>query len=118
MTDRIITTLMTIIVRWMNHMPYRKREATRDMIMERLNLFEAPTEDERLPSWVYDHPDVWTNPWRVGGVPCIRGTRIPVDIMLDWIEGAPDDDITEFSPDVTADVIDRLRTAREEHNDV
>lgn len=64
-----------------------------------------------LPSWVYDHPDVCTNPWRMGGIPCVRGTRIPVDILLDWIADCPEDDIREFYPSITSEVIDRLATA-------
>lgn len=80
-----------------------------------------PDEDERLPSWVYDHPDVCTNPHRMGGQPCIRGTRVPVDIifkLMDGPDGCTDEEVAYFYPHVPADKITRLRTAREEHNDV
>lgn len=79
-----------------------------------------PDEDERLPSWVYDHPDVCTNPHRMGGQPCIRGTRVPVDIifnLMDGPDGATDEEVSYFYPHVPADKITRLRTAREEHTD-
>lgn len=79
-----------------------------------------PDEDERLPSWVYDHPDVCTNPHRMGGQPCVRGTRVPVDIIfniMDGPDGCTDEEITEFYPSVPTGAITRLRTAREEHTD-
>lgn len=78
-----------------------------------------PDDGERLPSWVYDHPDVCTNPHRMRGQPCVRGTRVPVDIifnLMDGPDGATDEEITYFYPHVPADQITRLRTAREEYD--
>ncbi|MCK2200497.1 DUF433 domain-containing protein [Corynebacterium callunae] len=76
------------------------------------DVFESQFEESfRLPSWVYDHPDVWTSPHRMGGQPCVRGTRIPVGILLNWITDCPEDDIREYYPSISADVIDRLSTA-------
>lgn len=37
---------------------------------------------ERLAAWVYDHSEVWTSPYRMGGEPCLRGTRVPVETIL------------------------------------
>lgn len=74
----------------------------------------APDESERLPSWVYDHPDVWTNPRRQGGSPCIRGTRINVDILLSLMDGPggmTDEQILEDYPTIPADRLAALRIA-------
>ena len=30
---------------------------------------------------------VWADPARLGGVPCFRGTRVPVQALIDHIEG-------------------------------
>jgi uncharacterized protein (DUF433 family) len=30
---------------------------------------------------------VWVDPARMGGVPCFRGTRVPVQTLIDHIEG-------------------------------
>jgi uncharacterized protein (DUF433 family) len=30
---------------------------------------------------------VWADPGRMGGTPCFRGTRVPVQTLIDHIEG-------------------------------
>ena len=30
---------------------------------------------------------LWADPERMGGVPCFRGTRVPVQTLIDHIEG-------------------------------
>ena len=30
---------------------------------------------------------VWLDPARMSGVPCFRGTRLPVQQLFDWLEG-------------------------------
>ena len=33
---------------------------------------------------------VWTDPERMGGTPCFRGTRVPVSTLFDYLEGGHD----------------------------
>lgn len=71
-------------------------------------------EVERLPSWVYDHEAVWTSPYRQGGSPCVRGTRVNVGVILDLMdgpEGMTDAEIIEYYPVVPADRLAALRAA-------
>ena len=30
---------------------------------------------------------VWVNPQRMSGTPCFRGTRVPVQSLIDFLEG-------------------------------
>ena len=44
---------------------------------------------------------VWIDPARMSGVPCFRGTRLPVQQLFDWIEdGVP---LDEFLQDFQVD---------------
>lgn len=44
---------------------------------------------------------VWVDPARMSGVPCFRGTRLPVQQLFDWIEeGVP---LDEFLRDFRID---------------
>ena len=44
---------------------------------------------------------VWVDPARMSGVPCFRGTRLPVQQLFDWIEdGVP---LDEFLHDFQVD---------------
>ena len=44
---------------------------------------------------------VWIDPARMSGVPCFRGTRLPVQQLFDWIEdGVP---VDEFLRDFQVD---------------
>ncbi len=44
---------------------------------------------------------VWIDPARMSGVPCFRGTRVPVQQLFDWIEdGVP---VDEFQRDFQID---------------
>lgn len=47
---------------------------------------------------------IWTDPERMGGQPCFYGTRVPVKILFDYIEGGEsiEDFLTGF-PSVTRD---------------
>lgn len=70
----------------------------------------------RLPAWVYDHPEVWTSPHRQGGEPCVRGTRIPVEIILNLIADHPDcpnSEILTYYPSAAEHQIQALREAQE-----
>jgi uncharacterized protein (DUF433 family) len=55
------------------------------------------------------------DPNQVGGVPCIRGLRIPVATIVDMIaDGMPDNDILKAYPDLEkADIAEALRYAAE-----
>ena len=44
---------------------------------------------------------VWIDPARMSGVPCFRGTRLPVQQLFDWI--ADDVPLDEFLRDFHAD---------------
>ena len=47
---------------------------------------------------------VWVDPARMSGVPCFRGTRLPVQQLFDWIEdGVPlDEFVRDFHVDPRA----------------
>jgi uncharacterized protein (DUF433 family) len=30
---------------------------------------------------------IWVNPERLGGTPCFAGTRVPIKILFDYLEG-------------------------------
>ena len=47
---------------------------------------------------------VWIDPARMGGVPCFRGTRLPVQQLFDWMEdGIPlDEFLCDFQVDPRA----------------
>lgn len=73
---------------------------------------------DRLPAWVYDHPEVWASPYRLGGTPCVRGTRVPVDVVLDMIaDGETAAEIRDLWPDVTYPSIWALEEALEKKGD-
>lgn len=68
-----------------------------------------------IPSWVYDHPDVWVNPGRCGGAPCIRGTRLLVDNILSLMEELTDYEINTDYYRNDLGQYRRIRTAAREH---
>jgi uncharacterized protein (DUF433 family) len=44
---------------------------------------------------------VWVNPRRVSGVPCFRGTRVPIQSLIDLLEGGETiDDFLKLYPQV------------------
>ena len=55
------------------------------------------------------------NPDQMGGVPCIRGLRIPVATVVDMVaEGMANDEILDAYPDLEApDIPEALRYAAE-----
>lgn len=40
---------------------------------------------------------VWVDPERMGGAPCFRGTRVPVDNLFDYLQGG--NTLAEFLDD-------------------
>ncbi|QQS48750.1 MAG: DUF433 domain-containing protein [Acidobacteriota bacterium] len=47
---------------------------------------------------------IWTDPERMGGQPCFYGTRVPVKILFDYIEGGQSlDEFLSGFPSVTRD---------------
>jgi uncharacterized protein (DUF433 family) len=45
---------------------------------------------------------VWVNPRRVSGVPCFRGTRVPIQSLIDLLEGGETiDDFLKLYPQVS-----------------
>jgi uncharacterized protein (DUF433 family) len=59
---------------------------------------------------------IWADPDRMGGIPCFQGTRVPVQNLLDYIEGGSTiDEFFEDFPSVTREqVIDFLELARDQ----
>lgn len=59
---------------------------------------------------------IWVDPERVSGTPCFKGTRVPVQNLLDYIEGdSTIDEFFEDYPSVTrAQVIQFLELAKEQ----
>jgi uncharacterized protein (DUF433 family) len=58
----------------------------------------SPTIENLNPQIVID-PELW------GGVPCIRGTRIPVYVVLENLEGHTFDEIIADYPSLTPETI-------------
>jgi uncharacterized protein (DUF433 family) len=51
-----------------------------------------------------NHPRISVKPEVMGGKPCIKGTRIPVDVILRYLgDGQGIDDILGAFPGLTAD---------------
>ncbi len=47
---------------------------------------------------------IWTDPERMGGEPCFYGTRVPIKILFDYIEGGePLEEFLTGFPPVTRD---------------
>ncbi|MGI8746302.1 MAG: DUF433 domain-containing protein [Bryobacteraceae bacterium] len=59
---------------------------------------------------------IWVDPGRMSGTPCFQGTRVPVQSLLDYIEGGSTiDGFFEDYPSVTRDqVIQFLELAKEQ----
>jgi uncharacterized protein (DUF433 family) len=57
---------------------------------------------------------IWVDPERVSGTPCFKGTRVPVQNLLDYIEGGSTiDEFFEDYPSVTRNqVIQVLELAK------
>lgn len=52
---------------------------------------------------------VWTNPDRRGGVPCVYGTRVPLDDVMSLMWDCDDEEINWYYPKVRVDQVRRLR---------
>ena len=59
---------------------------------------------------------IWIDPERVSGTPCFKGTRVPVQNLLDYIEGGSTlDEFFEDYPSVSRDqVIHFLELAKDQ----
>ena len=59
---------------------------------------------------------IWVDSERVSGTPCFKGTRVPVQNLLDYIEGGSTiDEFFKDYPSVTRDqVIQFLELAKEQ----
>jgi uncharacterized protein (DUF433 family) len=52
---------------------------------------------------------IWTDPDRVSGAPCFQGTRVPVQNLVDSLEGgASIEEFLEDYPSVTRDQVSRF----------
>ena len=76
-----------------------------------MSIINAPTnspgprqERELIPSDSPLSPFVSINPGRMHGEPCFRGTRIPIQMLFDYIEaGEPLSEFLEGFPDIPRD---------------
>jgi uncharacterized protein (DUF433 family) len=49
---------------------------------------------------------IWVNPQRMSGTPCFRGTRVPVQSLIDFLEGGETvDEFLQLYPAVTREQI-------------
>ena len=49
---------------------------------------------------------VWVSPGRVSGTPCFRGTRVPVQSLIDFLEGGETiDAFIELYPPITREQV-------------
>lgn len=45
---------------------------------------------------------IWVNPQRMSGAPCFRGTRLPVQSLIDFLEGGETiDQFLQLYPSIT-----------------
>jgi uncharacterized protein (DUF433 family) len=45
---------------------------------------------------------IWVNPQRMSGAPCFRGTRVPVQSLIDFLEGGETiDQFVQLYPAIT-----------------
>jgi uncharacterized protein (DUF433 family) len=52
---------------------------------------------------------IWVDPERMSGTPCFHGTRVPVQSLLDYIEGGSTiDEFFEDYPSVTREQVVRF----------
>jgi len=58
---------------------------------------------------------IWIDPERVSGAPCFKGTRVPVQNLLDYIEGGStiEDFLQDFPSVCRMQVIQFLELAKE-----
>ena len=48
------------------------------------------------------HEAIWVNPQRMSGAPCFRGTRVPVQSLIDFLEGGETiDEFLKLYPPIT-----------------
>ncbi len=48
------------------------------------------------------HEAIWVNPLRMTGTPCFRDTRVPVQSLIDFLEGGETiDQFLEIYPSIT-----------------
>jgi uncharacterized protein (DUF433 family) len=49
---------------------------------------------------------IWVSPARMSGVPCFRGTRVPVQSLIDFLEGGETiDEFIKLYPPVTREQV-------------
>jgi uncharacterized protein (DUF433 family) len=49
---------------------------------------------------------VWVNPQRMSGAPCFRGTRVPVQSLIDFLEGGETiDEFIKLYPPITREQV-------------
>jgi uncharacterized protein (DUF433 family) len=48
------------------------------------------------------HEVIWVDPHRMSGAPCFRGTRVPVQSLIDFLEGGETiDQFLQLYPSIT-----------------
>ncbi|MCA1008982.1 DUF433 domain-containing protein [Rhodococcus hoagii] len=56
-----------------------------------------------MSDWIESHPG------KLGGIPCIRGTRVPVDQVVNLMVDCTDEEIVGFYPTVPIEAVAALR---------
>jgi uncharacterized protein (DUF433 family) len=52
---------------------------------------------------------IWVDPGRMSGTPCFKGTRVPVQCLIDYIQGNSTlEEFFEDYPSVTRDQVSRF----------
>ena len=59
---------------------------------------------------------IWVDPERLSGVPCFKGTRVPVQNLLDYIEGGStiDEFFKDYPSVARVQVVQFLELAKEQ----
>ena len=85
------------------------------LIVSRVFLIDSDIMASVLQDRKVQFSRITINPKQMGGVPCIRGLRIPVATVLDMVaEGMPAPEILKAYPDLEAeDIREALRFAAE-----
>ncbi|MDH6279509.1 DUF433 domain-containing protein [Prescottella agglutinans] len=56
-----------------------------------------------MSEWIESHPG------KLGGIPCVRGTRVPVDHVVNLMVDCTDQEIVSFYPTVPVAAVAAIR---------
>ena len=70
----------------------------------------------QLPS--SPNPLIWIDHRRMGGTPCVHGTRVPLDCITDLLDDCDDAEINWWFPAVTVEQVSAIRRFHNEGSEV